>query len=224
MMSLRKTFRRSLRSSYKVKSSDEAQMKSDSSSKMSTKERSSRGSDVMGYRSTDDLTSVRLDNPGPSSASVTLEACQSGSFESHDDVIAASGFHLHSSGSDDDLIEAQHQGLDEASCPDSALYEFIFRACALMALENEELKQIIEQQQQKEDDKPDRSHDEEEGEEEEGENNTTAPNQEVKETRKKGKKQKVSSVKYWFSLLLLFCLSIFSVCSKWVDRKFHTGI
>lgn len=187
IMSLRKTLRRSLRSSYKVKSSDEGQMKPESSAKISTNDRSSRGSDVTSYRSVDDLTSVRVDSPGPS-CSVTLEACKSGSFESHDDVVAASAYHLHSSGSDDDLTEAQQQqqGLDEASCPDSALYEFIFRACALMALENEELKHIIEQQQQKEDEKQEKSQ-----EEEDEEDATTLPKQDTEETGKKSKKHKV---------------------------------
>ncbi|XP_045113735.1 regulator of G-protein signaling 2-like isoform X2 [Portunus trituberculatus] len=131
-MSLRKSLRRSLRSSHKVKSSDEAQVKGDAAvpAKASTNERTRR-SDA--YLTVDDVAVP--------SGGVTLEAANS-SFESHDDVVAAGAYQ--SSGSEEDLPGERQ---DEAACPDSALYEFIFRACALMALENDEFKQLIEQQQ-----------------------------------------------------------------------------
>lgn len=165
-MSLRKSLRRSLRSSYKVKSSDEGQVKPDSA-KMGTNERA-RNCDVTGYLAPDD---VALPSGG-----VTLEASNS-SFESHDDVMAAGAYQ--SSESEDDLAEGDR--LDEATCPDNALYEFIFRACALMALENEELKNIIEHQQQIADKKE---------KEEEGE--TAAPKTEAEGgSTKRGKKEKV---------------------------------
>ena len=132
-MSLRKSLRRSLRSSHKVKSSDEAQVKGDVAppAKASTNERTRR-SDA--YLTVGDVTLP--------SGGVTLEGANS-SFESHDDVTAAGAYQ--SSGSEEDLPGERQ---DEAACPESALYEFIFRACALMALENDEFKQIIEQQQQ----------------------------------------------------------------------------
>lgn len=192
-MSLRKSLRRSLRSSYKVKSSDEGQVKSDSS-KMATSERTkgadvakmsasecTRSSDVTGYLTADDVT-VRLDCPGPSSG-VTLEASNS-SFESHDDVTAAGAYQ--SSESEDDLIFGDRQY--DPTCPDNALYEFIFRACALMALENDDLKQIIEQQQQQGDEKKDKSEEEED----------KTSKQEPDGVKKKGKKPKVRTIPVFF--------------------------
>lgn len=133
-MSLRKSLRRSFRSSHKVKSSDEAQVRgaggeAASPAKAPSSERS-RSSDS--YLAVDDATVP--------SGGVTLETANS-SFESHDDV-SASGIYQ-SSGSEEDLPAERHE---EAACPESALYEFIFRACALMALENDEFKQLIEQQ------------------------------------------------------------------------------
>lgn len=135
-MSLRKSLRRSFRSSHKVKSSDEGQVKGGGEAapptKVSSTERSSRSSET--YLSVDDVTVP--------SGGVTLEAANS-SFESHDDVSACGTYQ--SSGSEEDLPAERSE---EAALPESALYEFLFRACALMALENDDFKQLIEQQQQ----------------------------------------------------------------------------
>lgn len=135
-MSLRKSLRRSFRSSHKVKSSEEGQQVKGAGdaappAKASSTERG-RGSEAY----------LAVDGVAVPSGGVTLEAANS-SFESHDDVSASGTFQ--SSGSEEDL-PAERQ--EEAACPESALYEFIFRACALMALENDEFKQLIEQQQQ----------------------------------------------------------------------------
>ncbi|XP_069941786.1 uncharacterized protein [Cherax quadricarinatus] len=159
---------------------------------MSSNERV-RGSQAPGYLAAEDLA-VRLDSGG-ASASLTLQASSS-SVESHDDMAAAV---YHSSESEDDLIEGERQ--DDPTCPDSALYEFIFRACALMALENDELKQIIEQQQQQADSRREKS------EEEEG----ATSKQETDAGRKKGKKQKVMMLSIFIKFLVMRFIYVITV-------------
>ncbi|KAK7082113.1 hypothetical protein SK128_024674 [Halocaridina rubra] len=157
-MSLRKSLRRSLRSSYKVKSSDEVQVKPSDSPKVGGSERLIKSGDVakmgtnecsknrdVGVCLNPDEVTLRLDcsSAGPSGSGVTLEASNS-SFESHEDLVAAGGYQ--SSGSEDDLVGVERQDI----CPDNALYEFLYRACALMVLENDDIKTYIEQQQPEE--------------------------------------------------------------------------